>query len=432
MASTIRIKRRWVGSPGAPASLASGELAYNGLDNILYLGYGDDGAGNATSVVPIAGSGWLAGYAPLNSPAFTGTPTAPTAAFGTNTTQLATTAFVQAAISAASIPDGDKGDITVSGSGATWTIDANVVTNAKLAPMPANTFKGNNTGSSGGPMDLTVAQTRTALSINNVDNTADVDKPVSTAQAAAIALMIPLTQKGAANGVATLGADSKIPVSQLPATAISDTFVVANQAAMLALSAQVGDVAVRTDLNKSFILRAEPAGTLANWQELLTPTDVVQSVFGRTGVVVAQTGDYTVAQVTGAAPLASPTFTGVPAGPTAAAGTNTTQLATTAFVMAGLNLKANIASPTFTGTPAGPTAAAGTNTTQLATTAFVTAATTTATGLALLKAQNLNDLPNKPLARTNLGLGTMATQDASAVAITGGTIDNVVLDGGTF
>ncbi|MEP7304220.1 MAG: hypothetical protein ABJA98_01755 [Acidobacteriota bacterium] len=41
----------------------------------------------------------------------------------------------------------------------------------------------------------------------------------------------------------------------------------------------------------------------------------------------------------GGAPLASPTFTGVPAGPTAAAGTNTTQLATTAYVLAALGLQ---------------------------------------------------------------------------------------------
>lgn len=94
--------------------------------------------------------------------------------------------------------------------------------------------------------------------------------------------------------------------------------------------------------------------------------------------------------------LASPTFTGVPAGPTASPGTNTTQLATTAFVLANapaatwggitgtlssqtdlntaLTAKAPLASPTFTGTPAGPTAVAGTSTTQLATTAFVTTA----------------------------------------------------------
>ena len=54
---------------------------------------------------------------------------------------------------------------------------------------------------------------------------------------------------------------------------------------MLALTAQTGDIAVRTDLNKSFILTASPASTLGNWQELLTPTDAVLSVDGSTGAV---------------------------------------------------------------------------------------------------------------------------------------------------
>ena len=70
----------------------------------------------------------------------------------------------------------------------------------------------------------------------------------------------------------------------------------------------------------------------------------------------------------GAAALASPTFTGTPAGPTATAGTNTTQLATTAFVATSF---APLASPGLTGTPTAPTAAGATNTTQIATTAFV-------------------------------------------------------------
>ena len=69
--------------------------------------------------------------------------------------------------------------------------------------------------------------------------------------------------------------------------------------------------------------------------------------------------------------LASPELSGTPTAPTATRGTNTTQIATTAFVADGLSLKANLASPTFTGTPKAPTAAAGTNTTQIATTAFV-------------------------------------------------------------
>lgn len=106
---------------------------------------------------------------------------------------------------------------------------------------------------------------------------------------------------------------------------------------------------------------------------------------------------------TSRAPLASPALTGTPTAPTAAFGTNTTQLATTAFVLgqaggsapvmdgtaaAGSSSayaradhvhptdtsRAPLASPTFTGTPAAPTATAGDNSTKLATTAFVTTA----------------------------------------------------------
>lgn len=102
------------------------------------------------------------------------------------------------------------------------------------------------------------------------------------------------------------------------------------------------------------------------------------------------------------AALASPTFTGVPLVPTAAVNTNTTQIASTAFVLAQSatatplingtaavgtatrfaredhvhpvdTSRAATVSPTFTGTPMAPTAATGTNTTQIATTAFVVA-----------------------------------------------------------
>ena len=65
-----------------------------------------------------------------------------------------------------------------------------------------------------------------------------------------------------------------------------------------------------------------------------TSASGVSSVFGRTGDVVAQTGDYSVAQITGAAPLVSPVFTGIPTAPTASLGTNTNQVATCAFVLA--------------------------------------------------------------------------------------------------
>lgn len=96
--------------------------------------------------------------------------------------------------------------------------------------------------------------------------------------------------RGAASGIATLDGSGKLSSGQIPAIAITDTFVVASQVAMLALSAETGDVAVRSDLNKSFILKGSDPTVLANWQELLTPTDAVQSVNGMTGTVVLTTG----------------------------------------------------------------------------------------------------------------------------------------------
>ena len=122
--------------------------------------------------------------------------------------------------------------------------------------------------------------------------------------------MIPATEKGANNGVATLGSDGKLTTGQIPDVTITDTFVVASEAAMLALTAQVGDVAVRTDVNKTFILKTAGATVLANWQELLTPTDSVLSVDGQTGVVNLSSTYATVANAANKLPLAGGTMTG--------------------------------------------------------------------------------------------------------------------------
>lgn len=92
---------------------------------------------------------------------------------------------------------------------------------------------------------------------------------------------------GTGNGnIPILDSSGKLADSVVPKIAMTNTYVVSSQTAMLALSnAQEGDVAVRTDLNKSFILKAVPYSTLANWQELLSPTDAVTSVNGSTGAV---------------------------------------------------------------------------------------------------------------------------------------------------
>jgi hypothetical protein len=119
---------------------------------------------------------------------------------------------------------------------------------------------------------------------------------------------------------------------------------------------------------------------------------------------------FTIASAANKADLASPSFTGVPISTTAAADTNTTQIATTAYVVGqasstapvingtatvGTSLKyaradhvhptdttrAPLASPSLTGTPLSTTAAVDTNTTQIATTAFVVAQAASATPL---------------------------------------------------
>jgi hypothetical protein len=99
-----------------------------------------------------------------------------------------------------------------------------------------------------------------------------------------------------------------------------------------------------------------------------------------TGTVTIPAG----ASISGFAPLASPTFTGAPLSTTAAVDTNTTQIATTAYVVG--QGYAKLASPTFSGTPSLPTGttgvtqSAGNDTTALATTAFVKTAVAAAAG----------------------------------------------------
>jgi hypothetical protein len=132
----------------------------------------------------------------------------------------------------------------------------------------------------------------------------------------------------------------------------------------------------------------------------------------------------------------SPAFSGTPTAPTATYNNNTTQIATTAFVQ-GEKL-----SPVLLGTPIAPTAAYNTNTTQIATTAFVQGekvspafsgaptAPTAANGTSTTQIASTHFVDN-----SLNNLGTMSVQNADAVAITGGSISNIVplalVSGGT-
>lgn len=79
-------------------------------------------------------------------------------------------------------------------------------------------------------------------------------------------------EKGAPGGVATLDTGSgRLPAEQLPALAVTETFIVSSEAGMLALQAQIGDFAVREDTQQTFVLQGNNAALLSNWQEIITP-----------------------------------------------------------------------------------------------------------------------------------------------------------------
>jgi len=111
---------------------------------------------------------------------------------------------------------------------------------------------------------------------------------------------IDLSEKGAANGVATLDANSKIPSSQIPAVAITDVFVVADIAARDALvvgsadgEVQEGDVVKVTDASADAAINSGAASYIydGTQYQLLKSSDDVFSVNGQTGVVVLDSDD---------------------------------------------------------------------------------------------------------------------------------------------
>jgi hypothetical protein len=233
----------------------------------------------------------------LASPTFTGLPVLPIGATGVtqtlndNSTKLATTAYVANALADASgsitnsVADAtttSKGKILLAGDlGGTATapvilnvggktkdsiaaaVDAfATATNTNLAnsivKRDANgAFIGSLSGNAtnvtgivaivnGGTGGSTVSAFKTNFALDNLDNTSDLNKPISILTQNALNAKVNNSSIAVANGVASLGADGKVPTTQLPAFSITTVNVVNSQANMLALSGlSVGAVAIR-------------------------------------------------------------------------------------------------------------------------------------------------------------------------------------------
>ena len=319
---------------------------------------------------------------PINSPNLTGFPTAPTVPSGVDsTTKIATTAFVQSAIAAVS---SGVTNITVSngisggGSGlVNIGISANGVLNASLAQMAAHTYKGNNTSSIATPIDVTAAQLMTDLGAAPLASPALTGTPTApTATAGTNSTQLATTSFVATSFAPLVSpALTGTPTAPTAVTGISNTQLATTAYVQNSIGAIASGV---TNINVANGLSGGGSGNVTigiSANGILNAslnTMVAHTYKGNNTGATATPIDVTAAQLItdiGAAPLASPTFTGIPAAPTAAPGTSTTQIATTSFVATSF---APLASPALTGTPTAPTVTPATDsTTKLATTAFV-------------------------------------------------------------
>lgn len=359
---------------------------------------------------PITLSLWdIPGAAPIFSPRFTGFPRAPTPAFADSSSAIATTAWVQRhtvmSLNCLLVDqpfvftfNGRSGHIVLSASD--FANIEGVFNDVELTGVPSAPTAAPDTATDQIATTAFVAQAIADAS----DIFATIDSPIftgypsaptaapgaSTAQIATTAFVMNAVADSVA-GVATFNGRSGNVV-------LTDADVSGAGGALLASPAFTGAPTAPTaapgTANTTIATTAYVAAAIA-------AATGVATFNGRTGAITLTAADVTSA---GGALLASPIFTGTPAGPTASPGTATTQLATTAFVAAAIagyvssfngrggaiTLTANDVSaagalvnpsPALTGVPTAPTAATATSTTQIATTAFVYAALATAGGV---------------------------------------------------
>lgn len=199
------------------------------------------------------------------------------------------------------VADGDKGDVTVSASGATWTIDNNAVTNAKAADMATRRIKGRVSSGTGDPEDLTPDDASDIL--DQATNAFIRSSQSATNIADAVAAEAALRASG---DTATLSAAQSHANGKV-SDSISDgvTTVAPSQNAVfdaLALKADASSATNASNLSSGTVANARLDALLAAIGNLttaadkmirLTGTDTVDQVDLKLGVSAAYSGSLT-------------------------------------------------------------------------------------------------------------------------------------------
>jgi hypothetical protein len=448
MTDVLRIKRRVSGGAGAPSGLANAELAYNEVDHILYYGEGTGGSGGSASVIAaIAGQG----LAYNSNPTMNGSVAAGAASLWARgdhvhpvDTSRASVASVPLAQTDLPLVDSGTG---VTGTGTTYArndhrhpidltrapLDNPVFTgDARLTTSPVNTDNDKSIASTefvkGQRLDQFALPTATVNMngqiVSNVQQgTAGTDVATRayvdansaglvahTAVAAATVANITLSGAQTIDGVAVT-TSNRVLVKDQAAAQTNGIYVVQTGA-----WSRAADMDVWTEVPQAYVLvsngtvnaasgwvcNSSPGGTLETtpitWQQFSQQTQVTA------GAGLTRTGNQF--DVVGVA----------------------NQIIVNADDIGIHSGYVGQSSITTLGTIAG---SAVWNATTIAMGKGGTGATSIASGYVTSNGSLLSSVSTIPNTAIN-GLGTMSTQAANNVAITGGTIENVVFDMGTF
>ena len=485
MASPIRVRRRTTGSPGSPSTLLNAELAYNEVDDVLYYGRGADVNGDAITIPAIAGPGAYTTLATeqtiSGNKTFTGNVIVPTQLSTDDSTKAASTAYVKSqgyltgnqSITVSGDASGSGAtSITLTlasvGTSGTYT---KVTTDAKgrvtsgttlsasdIPTLTANKISDFDTQVRTNRLDLMAVPTA-AVSLNSqkITGLADPTDPQDAATKAyvdasrlgldikesvkaATTANITLSGEQTVDGVALVAGDRVLVKNQSTASD-NGIYTVASGAWARAL-----DFNTSTKVTPGAFTFVEQGSTSADSGWVLT-TD---------GAITLGTTALTFAQFSGAGQIDAGNGL-TKAGNTLAVGTassdrivvnaDSIDLATigtagtyrSVTVDAYGRISAGTNPTTLSGygiTDAQPldatlTALAGVTVAANQIVYATGADTFTVTSLTSF-GRSLIDDADAAAARTTLGLGTIATQNSNNVSITGGTIDNVIIDGGTF
>lgn len=474
MSNTIRIKRRASGAAGAPASLENAELAFNEVDNVLYYGKGTGGAGGtATTVIPIAGPGQfvdlssnqtiggtktfsntISGSVDGNAGTATKLATARTLALSGDATGSASfdgsaNATIAATLATVNSNVGTFTKVTVNGKGL-----VTAAVQASRSDLSAPTGDVSNGGFKLTNVATPIAGTD-AANKDYVDSVAQGLDPKQSVRAASTANISSLSGPQTIDGISLVAGDRVLVKDQTTASQ-NGIYVVAASAWSRSNDANVWDELVSayvfvesgtTNADNGYLCTVDPGGTLGTtavtWVQFsgagqitagagLSKTGNTLDVVAGTGITVAADDVALTGQALALHNLSTNgLFTRTGAGTVAARSIATSGTGISVSNGDGVSGNPTLSLSAALSTVGGLTPAAD-RIAYYTGASSATLATLTAFGRSLI------DDADASAGRTTLGLGTIATQNANNVAITGGSItnlttfDGITIDGGSF